>query len=53
MWTGIVWMKSIFIVMQQHLKLQEQLLRSWDFLKVIDITTVYQNSELVSFTVDF
>lgn len=35
MWTGTVWMKCIFTVMQQHLKLQELLLKSWGFPKVI------------------
>lgn len=35
MWTGTIWMKYIFIVMQQHLKLQGQLPKNWDFLKVI------------------
>lgn len=35
MWTGTVWMKCIFTVMQQHLKLQELLHKSWGFPKVI------------------
>lgn len=35
MWTGTVWTKFIFTVMQQHLKLQELLHKSWAFPKVI------------------
>lgn len=35
MWTGTVWMKCICTVMQQHLKLQELLHKSWGFPKVI------------------
>jgi hypothetical protein len=33
MWTGTVWIKYIFKVMQQRLNLQGQLPQNWDFLK--------------------